>query len=332
MGKWLRLKVRSPIPTRVAILQLVYWIQSYLLPLLHCPGCQKIGHSIITCRSAIRCSRCSGPHLYHQQDVTCTRQHHCFQCGGAHGPQSECCPFNQEAHQLYTSLTQEENPLHTINKKLRELQWPKPQAPRRPSSPPPPPSILVHMASTTKLVCLDVSYSAATGGNRFSVLTDLHEEEEVDPPQETPGIPAPTMTRHRRSRRSQASQHPKHPPSQDIPCAPNKESELQQITTIAKVHQPQDSLIDQQQPWTSTHVTHPTQAALPSHANHHPMPPHHDSLQDNTTPTPTKDSLLSGFLILLQKGCELYQKGSSLQETFTALWPTLSVLLSSFLL
>ncbi|MPC92734.1 hypothetical protein E2C01_087840 [Portunus trituberculatus] len=159
------------------------------------------------------------------------------------------------------------------------------------------------MGSTAKLVCPDVSYSAATGGNRFSVLTDFHEEEEVDPPQETPGVPAPTMTQHRRSRRSQASQHSKHP----APCAPNKESELQQITTIAEVHQLQDGLIDQRQPRTTTHVTHPTQGVLPSHANHCPMPPHHDSLQDNTTPTSTKDSLLSGFLTLLRKGCELYQ-------------------------
>ncbi|MPC45822.1 hypothetical protein E2C01_039528 [Portunus trituberculatus] len=179
MGKWLHLKIRGSIPTIVAILQLVYWAQPYLLPLLRCPDCQKIGHSINTCRLATLCSRCSGSHPYCQQDATCTRQHH--------------CSFNQNAWWLYISLTQKGNSFHTINKKLRELQWTKPQLPRRPTPPPPPPPrTRAHMASpsVTTLVCPDISYSTITGENCFSALTDLHEEEEVDPPQEITDTPA----------------------------------------------------------------------------------------------------------------------------------------------
>ncbi|MPC58883.1 hypothetical protein E2C01_052893 [Portunus trituberculatus] len=77
----------------------------------------------------------------------------------------------------------------------------------------------------------------------------------------------------------------------------------------------------------STHATHSTRAALLPHVNHHPMPPHQDSLHDNTTRTPAKDFLLSGLLTPLQKGCDPYQKGSSLLKILMALWPTLSIFL-----
>ncbi|MPC45821.1 hypothetical protein E2C01_039527 [Portunus trituberculatus] len=79
---------------------------------------------------------------------------------------------------------------------------------------------------------------------------------------------------------------------------PDQESELQQFTTTAEVHQPQEGQLDQQRPRTPTHATHPTHAVLLPCTNHQPMPPLQDSLHENTTLTPAKDSLLSGFLDL----------------------------------
>lgn len=80
------------------------WTQHYPLSLLHCcPGCHQIGHLRNSCRSTVCCSHCSGPHPYYQQDITCTRHHHCFQYGGSHRLYLDYCPFNQRAHQLYTT-------------------------------------------------------------------------------------------------------------------------------------------------------------------------------------------------------------------------------------
>ncbi|KAG0712491.1 hypothetical protein GWK47_018364 [Chionoecetes opilio] len=61
-GRWIRLKVTGSLPSRVCIGQLVFWPQPYLLPILRCPACLKVGHSVNTCRSSVRCGRCSGPH------------------------------------------------------------------------------------------------------------------------------------------------------------------------------------------------------------------------------------------------------------------------------
>ncbi|MPC58884.1 hypothetical protein E2C01_052894 [Portunus trituberculatus] len=184
-------KGRCYISTRIAILQLVYWAQLYLLPMLCCPGCQKIGYSINTCRSATRCSCCSGPHPYSQQDVTCTRQHHSFQCGGPPQTSVGLLPIQSKSPAALHLPHTESHSLH-INMKLRGLQWNKPQASCRP----PPPSTLVHMAlpSAATLVHPEVFYLAVTGGNHFSVLTDLHKEEEIDPLQEIFITSAPIMT------------------------------------------------------------------------------------------------------------------------------------------
>ncbi|XP_045104412.1 uncharacterized protein LOC123499945 [Portunus trituberculatus] len=91
---------------KVAIDQLVYYPRSILLPLLRCPGCLMLGHSINTCRSSVRCTRCSGPHPSWKgdKDEVCGKPFHCFQCQGSHGPQSFHCPHNLHAQQLYTRL------------------------------------------------------------------------------------------------------------------------------------------------------------------------------------------------------------------------------------
>ena len=110
--RWLRIKV--------FIDQLVYRTQTYLLSLLRCPACQRVGHSINTCWSSVRCSRCSGSHPYQANDNTCTRPYYCFQCGGPHGSRSYYCPFNQEAQQTYIKLAEDRIPIPDINRQLRQ--------------------------------------------------------------------------------------------------------------------------------------------------------------------------------------------------------------------
>ena len=151
-GKWIRLKIRGPIPTKVAINQIVYWARPFLLPMLRYPGCLKTGHSINTCRAPRRCSRCNGPHSFYLDENTCTwpmRPYHCFQCGGSHGPRSIHCPHNQDVQQLYNPQAHDGVTLHEINKQIRELQLPKIQAHRRP---PPPPKPATSTSSPARIV------------------------------------------------------------------------------------------------------------------------------------------------------------------------------------
>ena len=169
-GKWIRLNVRGPIPTKVAINQIVYWARPLLFPMLRCPGCLKIGHSINTCRSPGCCSRCSGSHSFHLDGNTCTRLYHCFQCGGSHGPKPAHCPYNQDVQQLYNTLARDGVTLHQINKQL--------QAPCRPSPPPPPKPTSTSTSSSAKTVQPGVSFASITTENRYITLITLQEEED----------------------------------------------------------------------------------------------------------------------------------------------------------
>ena len=178
MGKWIRLKMTGTLPSKVAIDQLVYWKQPYLLPILQCPVCQRVGHSINTCCSYVRCSRCSGPHSYHGPDATCDRPYFCFQYGGHHGTRSANCSSNREAKQLYCRLTQERMPLIEINKQLRLLSLPK----SRPSPQPHPPTTPPSTATPSRTVHPCISYSAVTTENRYSVLQDPSEENDMTGP------------------------------------------------------------------------------------------------------------------------------------------------------
>ena len=123
-NKWLRLKVRCPIPTRVTISGLVYFPRPYILPLLRCPKCLKIGHSIVTCRAQERCTRCSGSRPFRTPDYTCTRPYHCFQCRDSHDSRSVHCPHNKQAQDLHTSQVRDGKSLQHINQQLRDLPLP----------------------------------------------------------------------------------------------------------------------------------------------------------------------------------------------------------------
>ena len=70
-GRWLRIEMSDSLPQKVSIDQLVYRTMTYLLPLLCCPACQRVGHSINIWWSSLKYSRCSGSHPYQANDNIC---------------------------------------------------------------------------------------------------------------------------------------------------------------------------------------------------------------------------------------------------------------------
>lgn len=357
-GKWLRLKVRGTLPTKISISQLVYWVRPYLLPLLRCPGCHRIGHSLNTCRSQVRCSRCSGPHPSQRETTSCTRPFFCFQCGGPHGPRSAYCPFNCRAQQLYADLAREGKPLQAINKQLRELDMSSLQTRRRPppSLPSPAPTRPYHPPPTTAHP--GVQYSAIVTRNRFGPLEaqddvispapgctspplappstptpsgpdpgPLKEALEAPLPQDDVISPAPDSTPSPPVRRPGRPPGYLAPPSTPTPSDP--EPEISYHTTVAEVHQ-QHSLKSHKGQRSGRPVQQAT-SRLPSL----PMPPRPSTapqapVHPAAGPTSAaKDNVISSLFTLLWKGYHLYQKGTPVPEILTYLWPTLSTLISS---
>ncbi|KAG0711065.1 hypothetical protein GWK47_021449 [Chionoecetes opilio] len=223
-GKWLRLKMSGTLPTKVSISQLVYWARPYLLPLLRCSGCHRIGHSLNTCRSPVRCSRCSGPHPSHpcrRDDITCTRPFRCFQCGGPHGPRSVHCTFNCRAQQLYADLAREGTPLHAINTQLRDLDLPSLPALRRPQPSATKPAPAAPTLPPVTAVHPGMSYSAIATGNRYGPLQEAPEDDAslsqdpvVDP---EPGSTPPPVRRRIRLRQPRRQPGYQAPPSTPPP-------------------------------------------------------------------------------------------------------------------
>ncbi|XP_045126269.1 uncharacterized protein LOC123513263 [Portunus trituberculatus] len=281
-GKWLRLKMRGSPPSKVAIDQLVFYPRPILLPLLRCPGCLMLGHSINTCRSSVRCARCSGPHPSRKgdKDEVCGKPFHCFQCRGSHGPWSLHCPHILHAQQLYTRLASEGKPLPEINKQLRALQFPRPQR-RTPTTAIPSPTIPTRSAA--RVVEPGCSFASVATGNRYAALQDLPIEAANVAQEEdtmlTPHIPTPPATHvahHRRKPGRRSGVQP--PPPTPIPDA---EPGLLPVTVEAEVHHPPRNA---RHPQTPHH--HPRQA--PGQYSSLPPPSRPSSPpQDSTIPTAT---------------------------------------------
>ena len=310
-GKWIRLKVRGALPTKVSIFQLVFWPRPYLLPLLRCPGCQRIGHSINTCRSAVRCSRCSGPHPYKQGNKTCTRPFHCFQCQGAHGPRSAYCSHNRHAQQVYADMAQKDKPLHAINKHLRNLNAPNTQVPHTPHQFPPathrrqhspPVSASLGTASPTspaRSVPPGTSYSSVATGNRFSILQDPQDEDVIVVDNDLTSLPSspsyPLRSRRRPRPKLAGCQAPPPTPTPSIP-----EEGLTHSTVEADVHQPHVSPCRQglrtRRPSCQAAPPHP----LPIIPTNHAAPPSAPTCPAAGPPSsPHTDDVLSRVFTLL---------------------------------
>lgn len=336
-GKWLRLKVKGNLPSRVAIEQLVYHPQPYLLPLLRCPGCLRIGHSINTCRSSIRCARCSGPHPSHLNEEFCIKPFSCFQCGGSHGPRSNKCPFNQEAQKLYSILAAQDQPLHTINKQLRKLKYHNPQKSRQ--TPAPSPNTVLQSRSPARQVQPDVPFSCIVTRNKFATLTDSENEEDM---QTEENVTHPTLTSgkkntdvkfKRRSRSQRCRKSPITKNSLSTLTSSTPDCGSQHTITVAEVHHPQNIPSQQEQAQHKTDHSHPLPSRIPgSHKT--PPPPYQEStwLHAQSTPSPRAKEVLGQIFSVLKEACDLYQKGTPVPNILITLWPILSSILSTMLL
>ncbi|KAG0726849.1 hypothetical protein GWK47_035776 [Chionoecetes opilio] len=106
-------------------------------------------------------------------------------------PKIRVLPYNREAQQLYTTLAQDNKPLHDINKALRQLQLPSLKAPIPPSS-----SVRTSpSASPPRAVCPDIPCPALLTGNIFDVLQSLQDD---DAPTQIPILPSPAASQPRR--------------------------------------------------------------------------------------------------------------------------------------
>lgn len=325
-GKWLRLKAKDQRPTKVAISGLVYRAHPYLLPLLRCPGCQRIGHTINTCTSQVRCSRCSGPHRYKQGEDTCTRPYHCFQCGGPHTPRSAYCQHNQEAQRLYKDQASTNTPLHAINKTLRELPTPRAN---------PTQHTLPRPLFQTRPVQAGVSYAAITTTNRYAALQELGEEDgPPDLPPTTNDMPAtrpnppPTHNqnprRHRRTHFASPNNNNTTRPQATIP-PPQQQSEPQSLPT----REDQDPLPPPNPPSQPDANTASLPPTPPITRPTTPFTPE-TSPQDLTTTT-TKDEILNELLTALWDAFILHQQGTPLSVIGFKIWPTITKFLSYIL-
>lgn len=329
-GKWLRLKVKGNRPTKVSISNLVYWPQPYLLPLLRCPVCQKIGHSVNTCRSPPRCSRCSGPHSYKVQDKTCTLPYHCFQCGGPHGPRSVYCPHNQQAQRLYTDQANENIPLQDINRNLRDLQPPKQKHPHTQSAQPRAPPTHTHQA---RQVHPDVLYSNILTANRFTPLQDINDE--PDPPEVVTVNPNPSLPpqhRHTHLQRRQTKPRRTQSNTQPAPTSthPHQTHYHPQPENSPPTPTPQLN--------TETHTPSATSTAPPPRPR--PQPPPNRDTQPSTSsqdspPDPSSppniDSIISKLFSALWDSYRLYKEGNTIPEIIAKVWPIISEFLTILL-
>ncbi|KAG0728298.1 hypothetical protein GWK47_003764 [Chionoecetes opilio] len=327
-GRRIRLKVTGSLPSRVCIGQLVFWPQPYLLPILRCLACLKVGHSINTCRSSVRCGRCSGPHPSQGAEVACDRPFRCFQCGGHHGPRSAHCPFNQEAQELYGRLVQEGMPIPDINSRLRLLPLTKFQPPP-PSRPPTMPSPMA--ASPPRAVHPDVAYSSVATGNRYTVLQDLTEDD--DPPRD-PLPPSPPFLAARSPRPRRYVRSPRQPAAPMAPAGgsyfPASPGDPTHFTTEADVHHPPSFLSrDGAVPASSA----PRAASRPQRLPGPPPPPNTPHLRPPPHPVPstTRHNVMPQIFTLLMEAYRLYHQGSSVPAILANLWPALSSVLNVFL-
>lgn len=315
-GKWLRLKVRGPLPTKVLISQVVYYPKPFHLPILRCPRCLRLGHSINTCHSAARCSRCSGPHSPKEGETSCINAFRCFQCGGAHGPRSVHCSHNQQAQQMYSSLVESGTPLHIINKKLRELQYPGQQKPahRQPVQ-----SLTVPTAQVAQKVQLEKTFASVLTGNKYAVLSEDEEEMQEEEPDLQP-VEAPNPLRNSNSngrnqrtrvkilqRRKQSSQPD--PLSSDITVH----------NTTVEIHHPP----------TRPSIHHKNQHSSSSHPSQESQD-RPKTRKDFTSTNSSINSIMEIYTIV-KKGLLLYEQGTPLTQILSLLWPSLSALLSLLL-
>lgn len=138
-----RVKFSGPLPSRVGIGHTVYAVSPFHFPVLRCFTCLRFGHGSISCRSKLRCVKCSGFH----SATDCTNTPACFFCRGAHRATHKFCPVVQSAREFSRNLEGD-----ALREKLRSLNpggslnlASRPRSPPAPTpatgAPPPPSSV-----------------------------------------------------------------------------------------------------------------------------------------------------------------------------------------------
>ena len=93
------------LPPVVDIGYLRFRTRPYIPPPKRCFNCNRYGHLAKQCRSAHRCTKCGGRHLYEKCDTNMLK---CVNCGGAHSAGYAGCPrYRQES--LVNSIMVKEN-------------------------------------------------------------------------------------------------------------------------------------------------------------------------------------------------------------------------------
>ena len=143
-------------------------------------------------------------------------------------------------------------------------------------------------------------------------------QEEEDSIQNAPIVPISPPARKVNHPRKPPRRQSGYLPPPTTPTPPDLDNEIYHSVTTAEIHQQQDNTARQGR---DTHRTSRHTTFLPSqHHQDSPCP------SENTPSSPPMENFLSS---LLWKGYHLYQKGTSVPNILTALWPTLSILMST---
>ena len=323
-GKWLRLKVRGTIPTRVGIFGLVYRPRPFILPMLRCQWCLKVGHSSTTCRSSVRCVRCSGPHSSSGEGYTCSRPFHCFQCGGPHGPRSPKCPFNLKARQFHATMMGEGKTLPEINTQLRQLQLtnPRPTHQTRPRTTSP------ATRTPSRPVQDGISFADITC-NRYEALQAQEGEAREDPEDDIISAPLESTLTYRRYRKpTRPRRNPPSTPTRHLTSPSQRHrSELEYFSTEAEVHHPPAS--QRRQDDTTTHPTSSQHLSPPRYTRRLPRTQEFHQ-RHRHRPSDSGQGTLSKLFNIVMKAFQLHQQGSNPLEIVSTLWPDICDALSPF--
>ena len=236
------------------------------------------------------------------------------------------CPFNCRAQQLYADLASEGKSLHAINTQLQELDLPSLLTHCRLCPSPPLPALMKPNQPPATVVHPGVQFSTIVTRSRFGPLKAL--EDDAPLPQDYVISPAPSSTPPPLVRRPRRLPGYLAPPSTLTPSDPDPG--ISYSTIEAEVHQ-LHSLPSYRGQGPGRALQHAIpllpSSAMPLRPSTPPQAPIRPAAGP-ASPASSMDTVISLFT-LLWKSYHLHQKGTSVPEILTYLWPTLSMLISS---
>ena len=104
------------LPPVVDIGYLRFRTRAYIPPPKRCFNCNRYGHLAKQCRSAHRCTKCGGRHLYEKCDTNVLK---CVNCGGAHSAGYAGCPRYRQESLVNSIMVKEKVNYWTAREKVR---------------------------------------------------------------------------------------------------------------------------------------------------------------------------------------------------------------------